>query len=141
MATFTTGAALAASTRARADRLRRALPHIVMAQANAGKATSRGLTRGPQRAINAPSPVSPKLAIGRRTGKLFASWRVRRIASGQAGVSIAALYNRAPHHQYVLRPGGTKTMSDRGYWQAHRTASAPSRLGIARKGLASALKG
>lgn len=141
MATYTDGKTLAASTRARAARLRRALPGIVMAQANAGKATSRGLTHGPQRAINAPSPVSPKLAIGRRTGKLFASWRVRRMASGQAGVSMVALYNRAPHHQYVLRPGGTRTMSDRGYWQAQRTASAPSRLSLARKGLHQALKG
>lgn len=141
MATFTDGKSLAASTRARAERLRRALPGIVMAQANAGKATSRGLTRGPQRAINAPSPVSPKLAIGRRTGKLFSSWRTRRVASGVAGTSIVALYNRAPHHQYVLKPGGTKTMSDRGYWQAQRTASAPSRRSIARKGLHQALKG
>jgi hypothetical protein len=141
MAVFTTGADLARATRARADRLRRALPGIVMAQANAGKATSRGLTHGPHRAINAPSPVSPKLAIGRRTGKLFGGWRTRRVASGQAGTSIVALYNRAPHHQYVLKPGGTKTMSDRGYWDAQRTASAPSRRSIARKGLHKALRG
>jgi hypothetical protein len=141
MAIYTDGKTLAAATRARAARLRKSLPVIVMAQANAGKATSRGLTHGPQRGANPPSPVSPKLAIGRRTGKLFASWRVRRVASGVAGTSVVVLYNRAAHHQFVLRPGGTRRMSDRGYWEAHRKASAPSRQSIARKGLHQALKG
>ncbi len=141
MAVYTDGKSLANATRARALRLRRALPGIVMAQATAGMATSRGLTHGPQRGMNPPSPVSPKLAIGRRTGQLFASWRVKRVATGEAGKYSVALYNRAAHHRFVLRPGGTRTMSDRGYWQAHRTASAPSRRSIAQKGLQTALKG
>lgn len=141
MATYTSGKDLAAKTRARAAALRRELGNIVMAQARAGMATSRGITHGPQRALNAPSPVAPIRPIGRRTGKLFSSWRVRRLASGSANTRQAALYNRATHHVYVLRPGGTRRMADRGYWEAHRKASAPSRRAIAQKGQQRALRG
>jgi hypothetical protein len=141
MATYTDGRLLAKATRARAARLRASLGTIVMTQAQAGMATSRGITHGPQRPVGFRGPVSPTRPIGRRTGKLFKSWKVRRMASGSADTRSVALYNTAPHHRFVLNPGGTKTMSDRGYWQAQREASAPSRLSIARKGLVSALRG
>lgn len=141
MAIYTSGIAMAKDTRTRAARLRASLSTIVMKQANAGKATSRGITHGPQRAISAPSPVSPIRPIGRRTSRLFRGWRVRRIASGSANTRKVAIYNTAAHHVYVLRPGGTRRMTDRGYWQAHRKASAPSRRSIAQKGLTRALRG
>lgn len=141
MATYTSGIEMAKATKARAARLRASLGTIVMEQSEAGKATARGLTHGPQRAINAPSPVSPVLPIGRRTGRLFAGWRTRRVSSGMANVRQVAVYNRAAHHVFVLRPGGTRRMSDRGYWEAHRKASAPSRRSIAQKGQQRALKG
>lgn len=141
MATYTDGKSLASATRARVSRVRSMVGRVVMLQAQAGMATSRGLTHGPQRGPNPPSPVSPKLPIGRRTGKLFASWRVRRVASGERNARTVALYNRAPHHQYVLRPGGTKRMADRGYWQALAVTSAPSRRSIAKKSLDRAMKG
>ena len=140
MATYTTGHALAAATRAQSARIRAMLPVVVMAQAQAGKATSRGITHGPQRSASFRGKVSPVRPIGRRTGKLFRSWRVRRLAS-DPGTRSVVLYNTAGHHQYVLRPGGTKRMTDRGYWQAQREASAPSRFSIARKGLHQALRG
>lgn len=141
MKTYTNGADLAASTRARAARIRAMIGDVAMLQAQAGMATSRGLTHGPQRAIHAPSPVSPIRPIGRRTGKLFAGWRVKRVASGEANVRAVALRNNTPHHQFVLKPGGTKTMSDRGYWQAQREASLPTLRSIARRELEKALKG
>jgi len=140
VATYTSGKDLAKITRQRAAKLKKVMGEVVVAQARAGAATSRGITHGPQRAINAPSPVSPIRPIGRRTGKLFSGWRVRRVG-GDARSRKAALYNVAAHHQYVLRPGGTRRMTDRGYWKAHRDASAPSRLSIARKGQLRALKG
>jgi hypothetical protein len=141
MAVYTSGVVMAQATRARAARLRAALPGIVMEQATAGKAVARGLTHGPQRAINAPSPVSPIRPIGRRTRKLFSGWRVRRVASGANDTRKVVLYNRAVHHGYVLKPGGTKRMKDRGYWEAHRKASAPATRSIAQKGQQRALKG
>lgn len=141
MAIYTSGIEIARQTRARAARLRASLGTIAREQAEAGKATARGLTHGPQRPINAPSPVSPIRPIGRRTGRLFASWRTRRIASGAPETRQVVLYNRAPHHVYVLRPGGTRRMADRGYWEAHRKASAPARRRIAQRGLQRALKG
>lgn len=141
MAIFTNGKDLAAKTRARAAALRRGLGSVVMEQAQAGKATSRGITHGPQRSASAPSPVSPIRPIGRRSGRLFGGWRVRRVASGSANTRKAALYNTAAHHVYVLRPGGTRRMADRGYWEAHRKASAPSRRSIAQKGQSRALRG
>ena len=141
MATYTSGIEMAKATKARAARLRAALGTIVMEQATAGKAVARGLTHGPQRAINAPSPVSPIRPIGRRTGKLFASWRTRRVSSGSPDTKKVALYNRAAHHGYVLKPGGTRRMADRGYWEAHRKASAPARRSIAQRGQQRALKG
>ncbi len=141
MATYTNGIELARATKARAARLRAALGGIAMEQATAGKTVARGLTHGPQREINAPSPVSPIRPIGRRTGKLFSGWRVRRISSGSADTRQAAIYNRAPHHVYVLKPGGTKRMADRGYWEAHRKASAPATRSIAQRGQQRALRG
>lgn len=141
MATYTTGKDLASSTRARAAKLKKIMGEVVIAQAKAGAATSRGITHGPQRPVSFRGKVSPVRPIGRRTGKLFSGWRVRRVSSGQANARKAALYNVAAHHQYVLRPGGTRRMTDRGYWRAQREASAPSRLSIARKGQLRALKG
>ena len=141
MSTYTNGKDLAASTRARAARVRAMIGEVAMLQAQAGMATSRGLTHGPQRAINAPSPVSPIRPIGRRTGRLFRGWRVKRIASGAPNVRSVALRNNAPHHVYVLKPGGTKRMADRGYWKAQREASAGTLRRIARRELHKALKG
>jgi hypothetical protein len=41
----------------------------------------------------------------------------------------------------VLRPGGTKTMTDRGYWKAQREAAAPTLHRIAQRELHKALRG
>lgn len=141
MATYTDGKSLASATRARALRVRSMIGNVAMMQAQAGMATSRGLTHGPNRGMNPPSPVSPKLPIGRRSEKLFRGWRVRRVATGKANERSVALRNNAPHHRYVLRPGGTRTMSDRGYWGAQRTTSLPTIRRIARRELHKALKG
>lgn len=138
---YTDPRALARATRERTARLRASLGQVAIEQAQAGMAVSRGLTHGPERSPSTPSPVRPIRPIGRRTKRLFQGWRVRRLATGQAGTRAAVLYNRAPHHAYVLRPGGTARMSDRGYWQAHRIASAPSRRRIAQKILQRALRG
>ena len=140
MTTYTNGKDLAAATRARNARIKAMLGTVVMRQAAAGKATSRGITHGPQRPAGFRGKVSPVRPIGRRSGKLFKSWRVRRLASDPGSRSVV-LYNTAGHHQYVLRPGGTKRMTDRGYWQAQREASAQTRIKIAKRELDKALKG
>lgn len=144
MATYTSGIALAAVTRARAAKLRKALPTVASQQAHAGRLASQELTSGPQRSANAPSPVAPKLPIGRRSRQLRRGWRLRRLAgAGGYQGSYApgmALYNVAPHHVYVLRPGGTRRMSDRQYWQAQRARSKSSREAIALRHLRAALR-
>jgi hypothetical protein len=141
MATYTTGASLSRATRARAARVRAMIGQVAMLQAQAGMATSRGLTHGPQRGENPPSPVSPIRPIGRRSERLFRGWRVKRVASGRANERSVALRNNAPHHIFVLRPGGTKTMTDRGYWKAQREAAAPTLRRIAQRELHKALQG
>lgn len=104
-------------------------------QAESGQADAITLTSGPQRGRNAPSPVRPRLPIGRRSRKLVSGWKIRRIKNGRQ------LYNRAPHHLYVLAPRGTKTMHPRGYWKAHLRLTHPRMLPIARKHINQSLKG
>lgn len=141
--TTTDPKALARKTLERAMKLRKALPLVASQQAQAGQMVSQELTSGPQRPKNFRGPVSPKLPIGRRSRKLRAGWRRVRLAGGWQGHRAAsvALKNVAPHHVYVLRPGGTRKMSDRGYWLAQRTRSKASREAIALRHLRAAMKG
>lgn len=134
--------ALAKLTRERAARLRKALPLVASQQAQAGQLTSQELTDGLQRPKSFRGPVTPKLPIGRRSRQLRRGWRRVRMSGSYQGAYApsVALKNVAPHHVYVLRPGGTRKMSDRGYWLAQRTRSKSAREAIALRHLRAAMK-
>lgn len=56
----------------------------------------------------------PLLPINRQTGALYRAWRIfQRHTSGGL---IFRLQNMSRHGKFVLNPGGTKNMTDRGFW-------------------------
>ena len=140
--TTTDPKALARRTLERAARLTQALPLVAAQQAQAGQLASQQLTSGPKRAAGFRGPVTPKLPIGQRSGQLRRGWRRSRLPGGWQGRKAAsvALYNNAHHHVYVLRPGGTRRMTDRHYWEAQRAKSRASREAIALRHLRAAMR-
>ena len=121
--------------RRRISRIKSAQQAANKEQAEAGQKAAVGLTSGPSRSRNAPSPVMPRLPIGRRSRKLVSGWKIRKTQNGRQ------LYNTARHHVYVLAPKGTKRMKSRRYWEAHLRVTRPQMLPIARKHIVQALKG
>lgn len=148
---FTNPRDLARKTRDRARALKRGMDGVTRDQAALAKSEAVALTSGPRRAINAPSPVSPILPIGRRTMRLVRGWRVVRIRGGRS------LVNQAPHHVFVLAPGGTRRtvtnpdgtkrpsgrhlMRPRRMWEALRLRTARPMTAISARAQARALQG
>lgn len=132
---FTDPKDLARKTRDRARALKKGIGEANRDQVALAKSTAIALTSGPRRAINAPSPVSPILPIGRRTLRLVRGWRVVRITGGRA------LVNLAPHHVFVLAPNGTKRMRPRRLWEALRLRTARPMTAISARAQARALQG
>jgi len=151
VADFTDPQALARRTRERARSLKRGMDGATLDQATLAKSEAVALTSGPRRARNAPSPVSPVLPIGQRTRKLVRGWRVIRTRGGRA------LVNLAPHHVFVLAPGGTRRtvtnpdgtkrrsgrhlMRPRRLWEALRLRTARPMTAISARAQARALQG
>ena len=66
---------------------------------------------GKGRSLMASFPLVP---INIQTGKLHRSWRIFTRRGGDT--VVYRLQNLAKHGKFVLRPGGTKHMTDRGFW-------------------------
>ena len=103
----------------RQDRIK-ALKAEVGRVAAASQGEAVRLTSGPQRTGRERGPVSP-LPIGVRSGALRGGWRLEPFTRGEE--SGWRLFNVAPHHVYVLSPGGTARMRSRGFWTALRRFS------------------
>lgn len=56
----------------------------------------------------------PLLPINRQTGDLYRAWRIFARKTGES--MVYRLQNMSRHGKFVLNPGGTKNMTDRGFW-------------------------
>lgn len=138
MATFTDARLLSAHQKARARRLKEGYTSIDAAtragaeivQADAVKLTS-GATRTQKQLRQAGHPFArsggrlgrigqvfqafPLLPIGQMSGDLKNKWRVFARAVGSE--TVYRLQNMSPQARFVLSPGGTSRMVDRGFWR------------------------
>lgn len=139
MARFTSASDLAKHQRRRADTARRSMDATTREQAQIALKEAQVLTKGGTKqsvltAAGHPFRKSrlrgiaskiggkgrslmasfPLLPINFQTGRLYRSWRV---FARRTGDTVAyRLQNMAKHGKFVLRPGGTKYMVDRGFW-------------------------
>jgi hypothetical protein len=58
----------------------------------------------------------PLVPINEQSGRLRRSWRIFRRRDPEKGSVAFQLQNIAPESKYVLAPGGTARMIDRGFW-------------------------
>jgi len=84
-----------------------------------GKKGAKMTMKGGQRhRVNLSGNVAmsaPLLPINVQTGRLLRGWRLMPRPSGATQTLI--LQNVSPESKFVLRPGGTRRMVDRGFWK------------------------
>lgn len=91
-----------------------ATPTVVDGKKGA-KLVMRGGTRHRVSLKGSVAMSVPILPINRQTGKLLRGWRLMPRRS--SAMQMFILQNVAPHSKFVLNPGGTKRMIDRGFWK------------------------
>jgi len=82
---------------------------------NGAKMTMKGGTRHRVNLSGSNAMSAPLLPINVQTGRLLRGWRLMPRQS--RAMQVLILQNVSPESKFVLRPGGTKNMVDRGFWK------------------------